>query len=250
MNVLILLAGSSAGFKEAGYNFPKPLIEIAGKPLVQHVIEHLSPLVQQGARLIFLVRHEDNQRYHISAVIKLLAPTSEVREVRGETGGAACTALLAVDLIGQPEPLLVINGDQIVEADLNAILGDFSSRKLDGGIAVFPDVHPRWSFVKCDANGAVIEAAEKRPISNLATAGFYYFASGSEFVSAAQSMILKDAAVNGLFYVCPVYNELILRNRRIGVHRISKNAYISLATAQGVQTYERRLIERGATAAG
>ncbi len=241
MNVLILLAGSNAGFKEAGYMFPKPLVEIAGKPLVQHVIERLAPLVQTGARLIFLIRHDDNLRYHISSVVKLLSPAAEVREVRGETSGAACSALLAVDLIGNPEPLIIINGDQLIEGDLPAIVRDFTDRKLDGGIAVFPDVHPRWSFVKCDAHGAVIEAAEKRPISNLATAGFYYFASGQEFVSAAQAMILKDAAVNGLFYVCPVYNELILRNRRIGVHPIEKARYISLATPQGVQAYERRL---------
>jgi len=249
MNVLILLAGSSASFKEAGYAFPKPLVEISGKPLVQHVIEHLTPLVQAGAQLIFLVRHDDNLRYHISSVVKLLAPAAEVREVRGETAGAACSALLAVDLIGNPEPLVIVNGDQLIEGDLAAIVRDFTDRKLDGGIAVFPDVHPRWSFVKCDELGAVIEAAEKRPISNLATAGFYYFASGKEFVSAAEAMILKDAAVNGLFYVCPVYNELILRNQRIGVHRIEKARYISLATPQGVQAYERRLGDRGAASA-
>lgn len=244
MNILILLAGTSAGFKEAGYAFPKPLVEIAGRPLVQHVIEHLAPLVQSGARLIFLIRHEDNLRYHIGSVIKLLAPAAEVREVRGETGGAACTALLAVDLIAQPEPLIVLNGDQLIEGDLVALVRDFVDRQLDGGIAVFPDVHPRWSFVKCDTQGAVIETAEKRPISNLATAGFYYFARGQDFVSAAQSMILKDASVNGLFYVCPVYNELILRNQRIGVHHIAKARYVSLATPQGVETYERRLTER------
>lgn len=244
MNVLVLLAGASAGFKEAGYLFPKPLVEIAGQPLVQHVIRHFTPLVEAGARLIFLIRHDDNLRYHIASVVKLLAPTAEVREVRGETAGAACSALLAVDLINRAEPLVIVNGDQLIEANLAAITGDFAARRLDGGIIIFPDVHPRWSFVKCDADGNVIETAEKRPISNLATAGFYYFASGAAFVEAAQAMILKDAAVNGMFYVCPVYNELILRNRRIGVHRIAKAQYVSLASPQGVQEYERRLTEQ------
>lgn len=243
MNILILLAGSSDAFKEAGYGFPKPLVEIDGKPLVQHVIEHLKPLVQTGARLIFLVKYEDNLRYHISSVVKLLAPAAEVLEVRGETAGAACTALLAIDLIAKPEPLVIVNGDQLIEADLISIINDFAAHTLDGGIVVFKDVHPRWSFVKCDSNGLVIEAAEKRPISNLATAGFYYFASGLDFIEAAQAMILKDASVNGLFYVCPAYNELILRNGRIGVHRIEKSNYVSLATPQGVQAYERRLAE-------
>lgn len=241
MNIVVLLAGSSAGFKEAGFAFPKPLVEINGRPLVQHVLESLAPLSTAGARLIVLVRHEDNLRFHIGSVVKLLAPNAEVREVRGDTSGAACTALLAVDLIDTSDPLVIVNGDQLVSADLAGIVRDFQKRQLDGGIIVFPDVHPRWSFVKCGADDLVIETAEKRPISNLATAGFYWFKSGSDFVAAAEQMILKNAAVNGLFYVCPVYNELILQNRRIGVARIAKSAYVSLATPQNVQTYERQL---------
>jgi NDP-sugar pyrophosphorylase family protein len=241
MNIVVLLAGSSAGFKEAGYGFPKPLVEIAGRPLVQHTLEHLAPLAATGARLVVLIRHEDNLRFHIGSVIKLLAPSAEIREVRGDTSGAACTALLAVDLIDSPEPLVIVNGDQLIAADLAAIVQGFVARALDGGIVVFPDVHPRWSFVKTDADGLVIETAEKRPISNLATAGFYWFKTGADFVAAAQQMILKNAEVNGLFYVCPAYNELILKNRRIGVAQIAKSAYISLSTPQNVQSYERRL---------
>lgn len=241
MNIVVLFAGSSAGFKEAGYAFPKPLVELAGRPLVQHVLENLAPLAATGARLIVLVRHEDNLRFHIGSVIRLLVPGAEIREVRGDTSGAACTALLAVDLIDSPEPLVIVNGDQLIAADLAGIVRDFDARSLDGGIIVFPDIHPRWSFVKTGADGLVIETAEKRPISNLATAGFYWFRHGADFVAAAQQMILKNAGVNGLFYVCPAYNELILRNRRIGVSPIAKSAYISLATPQNVQAYERRL---------
>jgi len=245
MNLLILLAGPSIAFTDAGYTFPKPLIEINGKPLIQLVIEHLEPLVKNGARLIFLIRYEDNFRYHISSVIKLLSPAAKIVEVRGETSGAACTALLAVDWIANPEQLIILNGDQIIEEDLFGVVCTFQKRQLDGGIIVFKDVHPRWSFVKCNVEGMLVEAAEKRPISNLATAGFYYFASGAKFVEAAQSMILKDASVNGLFYVCPTYNELVLRNCQIGIHEIHKTNYISLSTPQGVQSYECMISEFG-----
>jgi dTDP-glucose pyrophosphorylase len=243
MNVVVLLAGSSTGFKEAGFAFPKPLVEIDGRPLIQHVLENLAPLSAAGARLIVLVRHEENLRFHIGSVVRLLAQNAEVREVRGDTSGAACTALLAVDQINSLEPLVIVNGDQLVTTDLAATVRDFGARNLDGGIVVFPDIHPRWSFVKCGPDDMVIETAEKRPISNLATAGFYWFKSGADFVLAAEQMILKNAAVNGVFYVCPAYNELILRNQRIGVARIAKSDYISLATPQSVQAYERRLAE-------
>lgn len=243
MNILLLMAGSSEAFREAGYSFPKPLVEIDGKPLVQHVIEHLAPLTDRGARLIVMVRHDDNMRYHIGAVVQLLVPGAEVIEVRGETSGAACTALLAVDAIDNDEPLVIVNGDQLILADLPAIVQEFGAAGVDGGIIVFKDIHPRWSFVRCDADGRVIETAEKRPISNKATAGFYYFRSGGDFVRAAQSMILKDASVDGQFYVCPAYNELILRNSRIEVHQIEKQQYVSLSTPQRVQAFEREIAE-------
>lgn len=245
VNILVLMAGSSDSFREAGFAFPKPLIEIADKPLVQHVTERLIPFIHKGDRLIFVLRQEDNARFHIGAVIKLLVPNAVVVEVQGTTAGAACTALLAVDWISNNDPLAIVNGDQLIEAELASIVREFEFRALDGGIIVFHDIHPRWSFVKTREDGLVIEAAEKRPISNLATAGFYYYKYGCDFVEAAQSMIVKGAAVNGLFYVCPVYNELILRNRRIGTYRIEKFQYVSLATPQGVESYVRRLNDDG-----
>jgi hypothetical protein len=105
-------------------------------------------------------------------------------------------------------------------------------------------VHPRWSFVRCSEDGLVVETAEKRPISNLATAGCYYFARSRDFVIAAQSMIRNGASVNDAFYICPVYNELVLQNMKIGVHKIVREQYASLATPQNVESYQARLAGR------
>lgn len=241
MNLLVLAAGASKAFLDAGYLFPKPLVEIAGRPLIDHVLSNLSPLVRDGGRMIVVVRHEDDLRYHVGSVIRLLQPAAVIVEVRGETGGAACTALLAIDSIPPDEPLVIVNGDQVIDAPIADIVEGFVRRGVDGGIVVFHDVHPRWSYVKCDVDGRVIEAAEKRPISNLATAGVYYFARGRDFVAAAKTMILKGAAVNGLFYICPAFNEMILRNADIRVHEIPKSKYVSLALPQGVESYGRQL---------
>jgi dTDP-glucose pyrophosphorylase len=241
INVLILFSGSNQGFKDAGYAYPKNLVEIAGAPLVQHVLEHLTPLEAFDARQICLFPHDENARHYTGAVIHLLKPSAVLIEVKGNTSGAACSALLAVEQINNDQPLIIVNGDQILNADLAAVVRDFQGRQLDGGIVVFEDIHPRWSFVKCDAAGFVVETAEKRPISRLATAGFYYFARGSDYVLAASESIKKDAHVNGSFYICPVYNELILRQHRIGVHLVPRRAYRSLATPADVHAYAAAL---------
>ena len=237
MNILILMSGSSQAFKDAGHLFPKNLTELAGKPLVQRVLEQFEPLRQLSARMICVLRADENAKHHTGAVIHLVDPAAILVLVNGDTSGAACSALLAVEHINNDEPLIIVNGDQLLETDFVAAIRDFQHRKLDGGILVFEDIHPRWSFVKCNAEGRVIETAEKRPISKLATAGFYYFRTGQDFVLAATEMIKKDAQVNELFYICPAYNELILRQRVIGVHLILRKAYRTLASPADVHGY-------------
>jgi dTDP-glucose pyrophosphorylase len=238
MNVVVLFSGSSAAFTDAGYSFPKNLADVGGKPLVQTVLEHLSSLQALDAKFICLLRREENRTFHTGAVIQLALPSAAIVELASETSGAACSALLAVQHIDNESPLVIVNGDQLLlDVDLAAAVVEFRKHQLDGGILVFEDLHPRWSFVKCDEQGFVIETAEKRPISKLATAGFYYFARGSDFVAGGTRMIKKDAQVNGLFYICPVYNELILEQKKIGVHLILKESYRTLSTPADVNSY-------------
>jgi dTDP-glucose pyrophosphorylase len=79
----------------------------------------------------------------------------------------------------------------------------------DGGIVTFKATHPKWSYAKIDDNSIVTEVAEKNPISDLATVGFYYWKHGSDFVKYAEQMITNNVRVNGEFYVCPVFNQAI-----------------------------------------
>jgi dTDP-glucose pyrophosphorylase len=241
MNILVLMAGADEAFREAGYLFPKNLVEIDGLPLAQRVLQRLAPLTAAGHRLICCIKQDEDRQYHTGEVIHLLEPDAVVVKIPGVTAGAACTALLAIEAIDGAAPLLILNGDQILFEDLSAIVDGFAQRGLDGGAIVFEAVHPRWSYVKTDAEGLVKEAAEKHPISNLATAGCYYFARGDDFIRCAMEMIQKDAQVKGLFYICPVFNEMILQGRRIGIHKVPRDSYHSLADPRGVKRLEELL---------
>lgn len=238
MNVVVLLSGDSRRFQEEGYTYPKSLIELAGKPVVEHVMQAYAGLSRLGARFICVIRQDEASTYYLKSVLKILVPEAVIVEAAGPTAGGACTTLLAAEEIDNDGPLIVCNGDQVIDADLRSIVGGFQQVGLDGGIIVFRAVHPRWSFVKCDGSGLVVETSEKRPISDLATAGFYHFRRGRDFVAAAKSMIVKDAHVNGAFYVCPAYNEMILDGARIGVHHMAATDYHSLATPASLRDYE------------
>jgi HAD superfamily hydrolase (TIGR01509 family) len=205
LNVLIPMAGAGSRFEQAGYTFPKPLIEVNGKPMIQVVIENLN----LDANYIYVVQKAHREKYNLDTLLNLLTPGCKIVETDGLTEGAACTALLAKDYIDNDNPLFFANSDQFVEWDSNEFMYKMQETNADGGIVSFTATHPKWSFAKVDENGLVTEVAEKNPISDIATVGYYYWKNGSDFVKYAEQMIEKDIRVNNEFYVCPVFNQAI-----------------------------------------
>jgi dTDP-glucose pyrophosphorylase len=143
-------------------------------------------------------------------------------QVDGVTEGAACTTLLAKKYIDNDEPLLIANSDQFVEWDSNEFMYSMTADNVDGGILTFKATHPKWSFAKLGDDGFVSEVAEKKPISDIATVGVYYWKKGSDYIKYAEQMVKKDIRTNNEFYVCPVYNESILDGKKIRIFNINK----------------------------
>jgi len=234
MNILILAAGKNPFSEEDGY--PLCLAEFDSIPLIQHVTTACAAF--QPSNLVVAFHDEDVRDYHLGNVVTLLWPNATIIRVQDKTQGAACTALLATGVIDADEELLIVNGNELLSANFLGIVEGFRSRGLDAGAVVFHSIHPRYSYVRLDANELVVEAAEKKPISTKATAGFYWFARGRDFVSAAKNLIRKDARVNNNFYICPTFNELILKHMQIGVHQVDAKSYHPLKTGRQVEQFE------------
>jgi HAD superfamily hydrolase (TIGR01509 family) len=218
INVLIPMAGAGSRFAKAGYTFPKPLIEVRDKPMIQVVIENLNI----NAKFIYVVQKEHYEQYNLKYLLNLLTPNCEIIQTEGVTEGAACTTLLAKEFINNDKPLLIANSDQFVEWDSSKFYYAMTADKIDGGILTFKSTHPKWSFVKLDENNFVTEVAEKKPISDIATVGIYYWTKSSDYVKYAEQMIAKNIRVNNEFYVAPVYNEAILDHKKIKTFNIQK----------------------------
>jgi len=231
LNVLIPMAGAGTRFAQAGYTFPKPLIDVNGKPMIQVVVENIG----LDANFIFVVQKEHRERFKLDNMLPLIAPNCKVVEVDGITEGAACTALLAKEFIDNDAPLFFANSDQYVEWEPVQFMYDMQETQADGGIVTFKATHPKWSFAKIDENGLVTEVAEKNPISDNATVGYYYWKHGSDFVKYAEQMIEKDIRVNNEFYVCPVFNQAIEECKEIRVHEAS--AMWGLGTPEDLEYY-------------
>jgi HAD superfamily hydrolase (TIGR01509 family) len=214
LNVLIPMAGAGTRFSQAGYTFPKPLIDVNGKPMIQVVVENLG----LDANFIFVVQKEHREKFHLENMLPLIAPNCKIVEVDGITEGAACTALLAKEYIDNDAPLFFANSDQWVDWNPMQFMYDMQETDADGGIVTFKATHPKWSFARVNSYGIVTEVAEKNPISDDATVGYYYWKRGSDFIKYAEQMIEKDVRVNNEFYVCPVFNEAIEAGMEIRTH--------------------------------
>ena len=241
VNVLIPMAGPNLFFSEAEFPFPKPLIEIRGKTMIEHVVENFSSLAVPH-RFVFVVRSSDCRKYHLDSTLSLIT-NNQCRIVRldSETQGAACSALMATPLIGNQTSLIISNFDQLFDQSLNKLIFEFHD--ADAGVVTFDSVHPRWSYVRLDEDGFVIETAEKRPISRRAIAGLYYFRHGFDFVEAAMRTIRKGSSVNGHFYIAPTLNELILEGKKIRAKAADNGRYHTFYTPRKIEEFELKIAE-------
>ena len=149
-------------------------------------------------------------------------PNSEIIPIHEITQGAAETVLKAKNLINNDDELIIANSDQWIDWNQQHFLSFMRKKEADGGIVTFISTHPKWSYVRINDENLVEEVAEKRPISNIATVGVYYFKHGKDFVKAAEQMMTKNIRTNNEFYVAPVFNEMITSGKKIHIYPIAE----------------------------
>ena len=238
MNTLILAAGSYSN-DSLDDSFPLCLAEFEGKPLLEHIVSACESLTNKS--YVFAFQEGDISKFHLDNVVKLLVDRVSVVAVKAKTKGAACTALLASKYIDPDEELLVLNGNELLDADFLKIIEGFREKKLDAGVVTFSSIHPRYSYVLADPVGLVIEAAEKNTISRSAVVGFYWYKKSSFFLKSLMNMIRKGVHVNDSYYITPSLNELILDQAKIGIHEVNINQYHPLKNERQLNQFEHAL---------
>lgn len=219
LNIVVPMAGLGSRFLNAGYETPKPLIPVMGKPMIQVVINNLKP--NRPHRFIFICQKNHVLEYNLSENLQKWAPDSLFVSVERVTAGAACSVLLASSWIDNEDQLMIANSDQYINVDINEYLNTLDENtELDGLIMTMKANDPKWSYVGLDSDNMVNSVIEKKVISNEATVGIYNFRKGANFVSAAKKMIENNETTNGEFYVAPVYNYLLKEKAKVGIYSV------------------------------
>lgn len=239
MNIVIPMAGLGSRFAKAGFDKPKPFIDVLDKPMIVRVLENLK---YKDARYILIARKE-----HLTKEKKLVDEIKnnfnvEFIPIDKLTEGTACTVLYARKYINNDMPLMIANSDQIVDINIADFINDSFKRGLDGSILTFIDKekNPKWSFAKLN-NDLVVEIKEKEAISEFATVGIYFFNKGKIFIESAIDMIIENDRVNNEFYTCPVYNYAIKSGAKIGIYNIDFSKMHGIGTPEDLEKYINHL---------
>tara|TARA_R100000951_G_scaffold56251_1_gene47246 strand:- start:394 stop:1125 length:732 start_codon:yes stop_codon:yes gene_type:complete len=218
-NIVLPMAGRGSRFRQKGYKDSKPFIDVEGKPMIRRVIENLNIEFDSNFKFIIICQKADYEQYDFTLFNEIIGHDNiEIIKLNKITEGAACTLLTAKEHINNRVPLLSFNSDQMIDYNPNKTFSRLSLH--DGGMPCFKGEGPKWSYAKTDEEGYVTEVAEKKQISDDATAGYYYWNRGSDFVKYAEQMIEANDRLKNEFYVAPVYNYAIKDGRHIVITQV------------------------------
>lgn len=237
LKILVLAAGAGQRFTDAGYEEPKPLIPMYGRPMIEHVVNstgfnQIAQTLNVRLDWVYVIQEGHYAQYIEAGMFK--KPNEHVVKINGVTSGAAISALAADGIINDSDQLVIINSDQLLEWDPAAFLGIIKDPNVHGLIALFKDTDPKWSFAKID-NGLITQVAEKDPISDNATVGIYYWSSWADFKRYVNDAIADADTVNGEYYVAPIYNRAIADGKQI--YPIFVDQMWGLGTPEDLQAF-------------
>ncbi|QBR52422.1 MULTISPECIES: nuclear transport factor 2 family protein [Erwinia] len=238
INIVIPMSGQSLYQTSTDFIYPKILTEVSNRTLLEYSQEIFTSL-KEPHQTIYVVPTEKLNTLGLGTIINTITDgKGNIVPLQGTTKGAVCSALMAIDKLDLDAELIIASADHYINDDLQSIINDFRAQQSDAAVLTFESVHPKWSFVKLNDEGNVVEAAEKIAISRHAVAGLYYFRKASDFVESAKNLIRKDNSIQGNFYLSSCLNELILKGKKITCRPLSDSIYHNFYDAHAVKSFE------------
>lgn len=236
MNVIIPLAGFGTRLRPHTYTKPKPLINVAGKPVLGHIIDKL--ILAGVTDVAFVVGYLGDQieQYVKSAYPGLRANYVEQRELNGQ----APAVLLAKDFVSGPT--LIVFVDTLADADLSALSGE----SADGVIYVKEVEDPRrFGVVKLDGHNHVQGFVEKPSTmdNKLVVIGMYYVRDAARLMRACEELVRQNIQTKGEYYLADAFNLMIRDGAKLRTERV--DVWLDCGKPETVLETNRYLLEHG-----
>ena len=231
--ILIPLGGIGDRFKQVGYQHPKALIPIFGKPILYYLLDSIR------AKVIVIPYNKEYQNYYFEEKLRKDYPNQQFIFIVLEKNTRGAAESIAIGLEGLHDiddcPVLCLDGDNFYkDIDIIALWNNqncvftFNSVEQD----------PIFSYVIANEDNTIIKIEEKNKISDNACCGAYGFASWKNTLEYCKKAILGDSQVKGEFYTSGIISDMIshmeMQFKNIS---IEKKNYTCLGTPIQVQYF-------------
>lgn len=228
--IVIPMSGIGRRFIEAGYDTPKPLIVVDGKPIIEHVVE----LFGKPDDVIFICNEKHIKDTNMVEMLKRISPNCKIYEVPNENRKGPVDAVLQIsEHIDNDKEIIVSYCDYGTVWDYEGFLEYVRSHDLDGSIPSYVGFHPHmlgsdnYAFCKLDGDGYLEKIKEKEPFTDnkmdeYASNGTYYYKSGCIMKKYFQDLVDRNVSLNGEYYCSLTYNQMVSDGLKIRVFEIEK----------------------------
>ncbi len=228
MQIIIPMSGFGERFRAAGYTIPKPLIEVEGRPIIQHVVEMFS----NEDDFIFICNEDHllNPEYKMKAILQDIALNSSIVSIKPHKLGPVYAVMQVLDEINLQKSTIVNYCDFTCYWNYGHFKNFAKRVKADGIIPSYRGFHPHtlWSnyyaYVK-EHNYRASDIQEKQPFTNkptneFASSGTYYFKTGALMQEYFQRCIDEELLVSDEYYVSMVYKPMMQDNLKVYVYEL------------------------------
>ncbi|MBL8058084.1 MAG: NTP transferase domain-containing protein [Anaerolineales bacterium] len=215
MKIVIPLAGYGKRLRPHTFTKPKPLVNVAGKPVLGHVLDMFQTL-DNVEEIIFIVGHlgeqiEDYVREHYPHI---KASYYEQKELNGQS-----TAIYLARERLTGGPMLMVFVDTIVETDLSRLKTETAD-----AIAWVKEVEDprRFGVAEVGPDGWVTRLIEKpkEMTNNLVVVGFYYFKDSALLIDCIREQLEGDIRTQNEYFLADAVNLMLKRGVKMRVERV------------------------------
>ena len=220
MKIIIPMSGIGERFLNAGYNLPKPLILVDGKPIIEYVLN----LFPDEEEFIFVCNESHLNKTGMNQILLKLKQKSKIVSIKPHKFGPVHAVNQVFDLIDDNEEVMVSYCDFSGYWDYNKFKKEIKAKKISGAIPSYIGFHPHllhrklYGGLLTDKNNYVLDYKEKftfteNPMNSHQSAGMYYYASAKEMKQYSLELIDNNISLNGEYYSSMVY-YLYLRDKK------------------------------------
>ena len=243
MQIVIPMSGFGDRFLRAGYDLPKPLIEIEGKPIIQHVVEMFPG--ESDITFVCNIDHLNEKKFQMRKILESIAPECTIISINPHKLGPIHAVLHAVGSLNLEIPTIVNYADFTCDWNYVDFCNSVEQTKCDGAIPCYRGFHPHtlWSNYYAyvpEKNMRAIDIQEKKPFTDspreeFASSGTYYFKSAKLMQQYFNRCISDDLKVGGEYYASMAYKPMIEDGLNIQVYEL--NHFMQWGTPSDLEEY-------------